>query len=64
MRPVELKTWDWQLQLQIDRPCHFTNKARQAETVDQGKQGDDIDCHRFCANEVRLRLSLIAYNRG
>jgi len=46
----------------------FYNKRRTAEQwIKEGKQAvkmTRLSCHRFCSNEVRLRLSLIAYNLG
>ena len=46
----------------------FYNKRGTAEQwIKEGKQAvkmTRLSCHRFCANEVRLWLSLIAYNLG
>jgi len=46
----------------------FYNKRGTAEQwIKEGKQAvamTRLSCHRFHANEVRLRLSLIAYNLG
>jgi hypothetical protein len=43
-------------------------QARHGGTMDQGRQAggrdDRLSCHRFRANEVRLWLSVIAYNLG
>lgn len=42
--------------------------ARHRRTVDQGRQAGGhwtrLSCHRFRANEVRLQLSVLAYNLG
>ena len=46
----------------------FYNKRGTAEQwIKEGKQAvkmTRLSCHRFRSNEVRLRLSLIAYNWG
>ncbi len=49
----------------------FYNKRRTAEvaeaTIKEGKQAVKVtrlSCHRFRSNEVRLWLSVIAYNLG
>jgi hypothetical protein len=46
----------------------FYNKRGTAEQwIKEGKQAvkmTRLSCHRFCSNEVRLRLSVIAYNMG
>ena len=46
----------------------FYNKRGPAEQwIKEGKQAvkmTRLSCHRFRANEVRLNLSLIAYNLG
>jgi hypothetical protein len=46
----------------------FYNKRGTAEQwIKEGKQAvkmTRLSCHRFCANEVRLLLSVIAYNLG
>ena len=48
--------------------ARFYNKRGKAEQwVKKGKQGvkmTRLSCHRFHSNEVRLWLSLIAYNLG
>ena len=45
----------------------FYNKRGTAEQVDHGRQAAHwtrLSCHRFRANEVRLQLSVLAYNLG
>jgi hypothetical protein len=46
----------------------FYNKRGTAEQwIKEGKQAvkmTRLSCHRFCSNEVRLWLSVIAYNLG
>ena len=46
----------------------FCNKRGTAEQwIEEGKQATHwtrLSCHRFRANEVRLQLSLLAYNLG
>ena len=46
----------------------FCNKRGTAEQwIKEGKQAvmmTRLSCHRFRANEARLRLSLVAYNLG
>jgi hypothetical protein len=45
----------------------FYNKRGTAEQCKEGKQAvamTRLSCHRFRSNEVRLWLSLIAYNLG
>jgi Transposase DDE domain group 1 len=45
----------------------FLQPTGNGGTVDQGRQDRDwtrLSCHRFRANEVRLLLSVIAYNLG
>jgi len=50
------------------RVVRFYNKRRTAEQwIKEGKQAVEmtrLSCHRFRSNEVRLWLSLIAYNLG
>jgi hypothetical protein len=46
----------------------FYNKRGTAEQwIKEGKQAvkmTRLSCHRFCSNQVRLALSLLAYNLG
>ena len=50
------------------RPCSTHHKRGTAEQwIKEGKQAvkmTRLSCHRFQANEVRLWLSVIAYNLG
>jgi hypothetical protein len=43
-------------------------QARDCRAVDQGRKQAThwtrLSCHRFCANEVRLQISVLAYNLG
>ena len=47
---------------------HFYNKRGRAEQwIKEGKQAVKVrrlSCHRFRSNEVRMGLSVIAYNRA
>ena len=49
-------------------PVRFYNKRGTAEQwIKEGKQATHwtrLSCHRFRANEVRLQLSVLAYNLG
>ena len=47
----------------------FHNKRRTAEQIREGNQAVKMTllfcfCHRFRSNQVRLALSLLAYNPG
>ena len=49
------------------RLARFYNKRGTAEQWIEGKQATHwtrLSCHRFRANEVRLQLSVLAYNLG
>ena len=58
----------WFLSLPSRAVVRFYNKRGTAEQwIKEGKQAvkmTRLSCHRFRSNEVRLRLSLIAYNLG
>ena len=55
-------------QLRNGKVVHFYNQRGKAEPwIKEGKQAvkmTRLSYHRFCANEVRLWLSVIAYNLG
>ncbi len=49
-------------------PVRVLQQARHGGAMDQRRQTGDhwtrLSCHRFRANEVRLQLSVLAYNLG
>ena len=55
-------------QTRLFRCRRFYNKCGTAEQwIEEGKQAvhwTRLSCHRFRANEVRLQLSVLAYNLG
>ncbi|HMD15924.1 MAG TPA: transposase [Terriglobales bacterium] len=55
-------------QLRNQKVVHFYNQRGKAEQwIKEGKQAvkmTRLSCHRFRSNEVRLTLSLLAYNLG
>ena len=43
----------------------YNNRGRAEQWIKEGKQATHwtrLSCHRFRANEVRLQLSVLAYN--
>ena len=47
--------------------CFYNKRGTAEQWIKQGKQAvamTRLSCHRFRANEVRLRLSILAYNLG